>query len=67
MCPQNYKDGRGRPISGSEEKSKELKIRIEPSLLGELTYVCRVIGISVSQGVRNAIIMFIQYCHKNYR
>lgn len=66
MCPQIVKDSPGRPISGSEAKSTIIKLRIEPTLKDELTYVCRRYGISVADGVRKAIIMFINQHHRQY-
>ena len=66
MVPKIVKDAPGRPITGSEAKSEFLKIRIERTLLDELTYACRSVGMSVSQGVRQGIIMFIKECSKHY-
>ena len=66
MCPQIVKDNPGRPIAGSEAKSDIIKIRIEPTLKDELTYVCRSYGITIADGVRRAIIMFINNHHKQY-
>ena len=66
MCPQIVKDSPGRPISGSEAKSEIVKIRIEPTLKDELTYVCRMYGIKLAEGVRQAIILFINNHHKRY-
>lgn len=66
MAPKIVKESPGRPISGSEAKSEFLKIRIERTLLDELTYACRSIGVSVSQGVRQGIILFIKECNKRY-
>lgn len=66
MCPHIVKDAPGRPIAGSEAKSEILKIRIEPTLKDELIYVCRHYGISVAEGIRKGIILFINQHHKRY-
>lgn len=58
---------RGRPISGSEPKTKMMKFRIEPTLYDELVYACRRIGVPISMGVRIGIIMFIKKCSQGYR
>lgn len=60
MYPGDPNERRGRPITGSEEKSKELKIRIEPSLYEALSKACEAENITVSHGVRTGIMLFIK-------
>lgn len=66
MYPQNDLERRGRPVVGSEAKSVTIKFRIEPTLKDELTYSCRVHGISVTEGIRRGIIMFIRETNRRY-
>ena len=66
MTPQIVKDTRGRPTVGSEARSLTIKFRIEPTLKDELKYACRVLGISVTEGIRRGIILFIRESHKRY-
>lgn len=60
MYPGDPNERRGRPITGAEEKSRELKIRIEPSLYNALSKACEAEKITVSQGVRTGIMLFIK-------
>lgn len=67
MSARLIKQGRGRPISGSEAKTRHRKFNIEPSLDDELKFTCRILGIPVAEGIRQAIIRFIRDVQKNYR
>lgn len=66
MSAQIVKDRPGRPIAGVEGKSRLRRFYIEPTLDDELTYACNILGIPVSEGIRRAIILFIQENAKNY-
>ena len=66
MAPHIVRDKPGRPTKGSEAKSETIKFRIEPTLKDELTYVCRSYGISLADGIRQGIILFINQHHKRY-
>lgn len=60
MYPSKSQDSRGRPITGSEKKDKILKIRLEPWLLSELTYTCRMVGCTRAEAIRQGIKMWIK-------
>ena len=66
MYPQNMHESRGRPPVGSESKSETVKFRIEPTLKDELTYACRVHGITITEGIRRGILMFIKETSRRY-
>jgi len=58
--------GRGRPPTGYEPKSKLMKFYVEPTIYGELKMVCTMVGISVAEGIRRGIMMFINEVKKHY-
>lgn len=58
MGPINNK---GRPVYGVQPKTVERKIRLEPYLDEQLTIICRSVGISRAEGIRQGIMMFINY------
>lgn len=66
MYPQDMDGKRGRPVTGTEAKSKELKIRIEPALYDELLEVCEEAKIPVSQGVRTGIQLFVKIIKQKF-
>ena len=66
MGQQGHAEKRGRPITGAEAKSKELKIRIEPVLYNELVDVCEKAGVPVSHGVRTGILLFIKVMKQRF-
>ena len=67
MSARIVKDGKGRPITGSEGKSTLRRFYIEPTLDDELRYSCRILGIPVSEGIRRGIILFVKEVAKYYR
>lgn len=66
MTPQIVKEGRGRPITGSEPKSKSRKFFIEKTLDDELIYCCKLLRIPIAEGIRRGIILFIKETQKTY-
>ena len=66
MNDQIVKQGKGRPITGSESKSRLRKFYIEPTLDDELKYSCRILRIPVSEGIRRGIMMFVRDTEKKY-
>lgn len=68
MCPIISDDGicgkRGRPSLGSESRSIERKIRLEPYLDEKIGYVSRLFGISKSEVIRQGIIMYLNHAEK---
>lgn len=66
MSARIVKDTKGRPVTGSEGKTRMLKFRIEPTLDDELKFSCRILGIPVAEGIRRGIILFIHNTQKNY-
>lgn len=60
------KPGRGRPISGSEGKSRLRKFFIEPTLDDELKFACKILRIPISEGIRRGIMMFIRDTARKY-
>ena len=70
MCPiidEQKKPYRpGRPKEGLEARSVERKIRLEPYLDMRLGQVCRVLGISRSEAIRQGIGLFLQETKRRY-
>lgn len=60
MCPQKSQDSRGRPVTGISAKEQTIKLRIEPWLYEELTYTCRMVGISRAEAIRQGIKIWIR-------
>ena len=54
----------GRPKEGAETRSIECKIRMEPYLDDQLSMVCRVLGLSKSEAIRQGIKLFLKEAHK---
>lgn len=54
----------GRPKEGAQSRSVERKIRLEPYLDEQLTYVSRYLGISKSEAIRRGIMMFLREAEK---
>lgn len=68
MSARIVKDDKGRPITGSEGKTVLRRFYIEPTLDNELKYACDRLGISVSEGIRQGIILFIKgFANTYYR
>ena len=51
---------KGRPIQDREKKSHSRVIRFEPYMDERLTYTCRVLGISMSDAIRQGVILFLR-------
>lgn len=51
---------KGRPIQDRERKSHLRVIRFEPYMDERLTYTCRVLGISMSDAIRQGVILFLR-------
>ena len=70
MCPiinDSSKPYRpGRPKEGLEVRSVERKIRLEPYLDQRLGQVCRHLGISRSEAIRQGITLFLAEVRKKY-
>ena len=66
MGPINDKTGPGRPVYGVEAKTVERKIRIEPYLDDQLTWICRKLGITRAAGIRQGIRLFIREYSKHH-
>ena len=60
MTPQKSQDSRGRPVQGITPKEQTIKFRIEPWLYEELTYTCRMVGISRAEAIRQGIKIWIR-------
>lgn len=56
--------GAGRPVKGVYKQSLEIKLRIDPYLLSRFDSVCRLIQIPRSDGMRTAMIKFIESIEK---
>lgn len=50
----------GRPIEGMQAKTVDRKVRLEPYIDEELTAVCRALGITRADGIREGILLFIK-------
>ena len=57
---QDSQTKRGRPITGVTGKDKMVRVRIEPWLYDELTYTCRMVGISRAEAIRQGIKIWIR-------
>ena len=55
----------GRPVVGSQAKTVERKIRLEPYLDEQLTYICWMTGISKAEAIRIGIRLFIKHYKKS--
>jgi len=69
MCPINSdlpSRPKGRPKEGIESRSVERKIRIEPYLDQELGRICRQLGISRSEAIRQGVQLFLKEARKMY-
>ena len=66
MLNNNDKRKRGRPISGTEQRGVYRGMRLEKSLDDEFVYACRTLGVSITEGLRQGVILFIQYVRKRY-
>lgn len=65
MCYKNTEfDGRGRPVQGLEKRSVNRNIRIEPYLDKRLDGICRMLGVSKSEAIRQGIVMYINEAEK---
>lgn len=56
----------GRPREGAETRSVERKIRLEPYLDRELGQICRNLGISRSEAIRQGIMLWIREVQRQY-
>ena len=54
----------GRPKEGAEIRSVERKIRLEPYLDEHLGIVCRYLGITKAEGIRQGIRLFVKEAEK---
>ena len=66
MTPQNAQESRGRPITGIAPKDQTIKFRIEPWLYDELTYTCRMVGITRAEAIRQGIKIWIRQVRQQY-
>ena len=66
MGPINDKTGPGRPVYGAEPKTVERKFRIEPYLDEQLTWICRRLGITRAEGIRQGIKLLIREYSKHH-
>ena len=57
---------RGRPVEGVEVKKVSRGARIEETLDNEFMFACQALGLSPSDGVRQAIILFVKEFAKHY-
>lgn len=67
MLTKFDKRPRGRPVEGSEKKSKIRGARLEKTLDDEFVFACQILGISYTEGVRQGIILFVREFAKHYR
>lgn len=71
MCPNNLEISvpsrpKGRPPEGIQTRAVERKIRLEPWLDQQLCQVCRYLGISKSEGIRQGIQLFLREAARQY-
>lgn len=66
MVPQNSQESRGRPITGITSKDQVVRFRCEPWLLEELTYTCRMVGVSRAEAIRQGIKIWITQVRKTH-
>lgn len=63
MCYKNV-SGRGRPPLGAEKRSMTCNIRLEPYINKRLTGLCKALGISKSEAIRQGILMYLETMDK---
>ena len=66
MDPQKSQEPRGRPVTGITPKDKTVKFRIEPWLLDELTYTCRMVGVPRAEAIRQEIKIWIRQVRQTH-
>ena len=66
MDPQKAQAPRGRPVTGISPKDQTIKFRIEPWLLDELTYTCRMVGVTRAEAIRQGIKIWIKQIRQTY-
>lgn len=66
MLNENDEGKRGRPVNGSEPKGKFRGTRIEESLDYEFVLACQKEGVTISDGIRSGIILFIKYVAQHH-
>ena len=66
MTPQKSQDSRGRPPTGIAPKEQTIQFRIEPWLYEELTYTCRMVGVSRAEAIRQGIKIWITQVRKTH-
>lgn len=66
MSPSKSQTSRGRPLTGISPKDQVIKFRIEPWLYEELTYTCRMVGISRAEAIRQGIKIWIAQVRKTH-
>lgn len=59
--------GRGRPISGAEKRSVTINIRIEPYLNEKLDYICKLLGVSKSEAIRQGMMLYLNEAEKRIK
>lgn len=66
LWDENIKEPRGRPLTGAEPKTAMIKLRLEPYLDEQLTWICRQLGITKSQAIRQGIRLLIREYTKHH-
>lgn len=66
LLQNDQTQNRGRPITGITVKDKMLRVRIEPWLYEELTYTCRMVGVSRAEAIRQGIKIWITQVRKTH-
>lgn len=56
--------GRGRPPLGAEKRSTICNIRLEPYINKKLAGLCKTLGISKSEAIRQGILMYLETMDK---
>ena len=59
--------GAGRKIAGSEAKTERIQTRLEPWIIRRIENICRISGISMSEAVRQALLLYVNETEKNLK
>lgn len=57
--------GAGRKLTGSEARTERIQTRLEPWIVRRIEAICRISGISMSEAVRQALLLYVNETEKN--
>lgn len=65
MCYKNTDlNSRGRPVIGAEKRCVTRNVRLEPYIDKKLAAICKVLGVTKSEAIRQGIFMYLEAMDK---